>query len=448
MAVWGGLAFGAFWILLTQLTVWLVGRNLPYSWYHRVDQDRRERNLWRLRATSLQALTDLRVWRQSAGGLGANKQMFADPRARELCVGIVSYSSGMERRLGQTLGSLLARAQDSSQRNVQITIFNAEDWPETHREAEALKDLVRVEALRPIHQHQYGQQAGGVPDRSLRATTQQMRDYATALAALEAQQCKRYLVLEDGAIAGKDWAGRVLSLARRNADERIAMVRMAASLQEVCFSWREPQDFTLILALAAVATLVVWVGSACLMRVASLGWYEAIISCHPAVLLLLLANFYLALLVLGKPNMPPIRTIKGLKPVDSHFLAAANFYPSQASLAGYRRVLEEHLMMVQRDATPSEAVPHDRLYPRLVEELSRETGQHYRMGVAVPSIFQSTVGQDKQTGDVESIPMSFDFGQDQVPVKFAPQPKTKVDGWRRRPGSGAVQTHSNHLIDI
>lgn len=412
---WRSALFVLFWISLLHLIVYLLIKDLPGSLYHHPsakDEDVRAEILDKTRTTASQTLADLRAWTMAANTdniQGKTSPLFNRPFARHLCIGIVSYWSGEERLLTQTVASLLARTRLSMQDRIRITVFNAETEEARHEEALNMVDLVAVQRLhRPRP-----------PQTGLSEEYRRSYDYAQALRALYEQRCEYGLVLEDGAIAGVDWASSLESRLIPKDNGRWTTVRLMSIFDRRAFN--HINDLLTILTLACLLLLLMYLTSFLLFKYLSCLhlFLSIILDPSPWIVLLLLVNNIVLLLFFGPANMPPV--MKGLVRLDTQYLAVANLYP-QERLLDYAHLIERHLQSLQFHRAPQLLVPHDQLYRRLERILEKNTGhRHYTM-VLVPNIFQNVASKSGVNGtsriDLKAIPMSTTFVDDHKPIVF------------------------------
>lgn len=406
-------------VLLTQGLLYLIARKLPYSLYYSIDAGERERRLFNLRSTSLQALSDLRAWRGSAGG-----PLFHDRRVHrpQLCVAVQSYPTGMERELEMTVGALVSRTPKEWEDRLRLLVINAAEPAEQHEEATRLQDLVRTRKIvRPPHLP--------APATLLRAppNAQRCLDYAASLRMLADEGCIYGLLLQDGAIPAEGWLSRLFEAIGRTdgptADPPWVMLRLMADYSQLRFHWLEPGPFVLLLSLAAALTLLLWMLAWALIAVAFPRAQDGVLGIHPLAMLLLLVNFYIALLVLGRPNMPPLgngslSSSSTVLSVDTHQPhSMANLYPHHL-LLDYAHLLEQHVLLSLAHPPPHQILPPDQLHEQLRRMLERQRARPYSLAVTSPSLFQDASRHDK--GDVAELHMSLDFPDDDKPVTFDP----------------------------
>lgn len=411
---WRSAVFAFCWISLLHLIVYFLLKDLPGSVYHHhsaKDEDAREAILEKTRTTASQTLADLRAWKLANPDTlqGTSSLLFNRPFARLLCVGIVSYWSGEERLLTQTIASLLSRTHLSMQDRIRVTIFNAEDEESKHEEALNMADLIAVQRLhRPRS-----------PQAGLSEEYRRSYDYAQALRALYDQRCEYGLLLEDGAVAGIDWATALEKHLIPKDNGRWTVVRLMSIFNRRAFN--HINDLLTILTLACLLLLLIYLTSFLLFRYLSCLhlFLSVILDPSPWIVLLLLFNNIVLLLFFGPTNMPPV--MNGLVRLDTHYLAVANLYP-QERLLDYAHLIERHLQSLNFHRAPELLVPHDRLYRRFERILEKNTGhRHYTM-VLVPNPFQNVASKSDVHGtgriDLKDIPMSTTFADDHKPIVF------------------------------
>lgn len=414
---WTQVGFVTSCILATQVILVLIGRSLPYSTYYCINADLRAKRLFRFHSTSLQALSDLRAWKLARKSMDGPLFYHKQTEPPRLCVAVQSYPSGMERELEVTIGALLSRTPLGWADQVRIFVINAAHPSNLHREAESLGDLVTVKPIvRPVHLP--------FPKTLVRAPpqAQDCLDYAAALRMLHSEGCLYGLLLQDGAIPTEGWLSRLfeaLGTAKGpTTDPPWVMLRLMAEYSQFTYSWLEVEPLVVVFAMAAVLTVLVWGVSSLVLRAGPfVKVHEAVFHLHPIAMLALLVNFSIALLLLGRPNMPPLGP-STLIPIDTHQRSPiANLYPRDR-LLDYAQLLEQQVVRSLAHPPPHRIIPPGQLHEQLKRQLERVRGRHYELAVINGSIFQDA--SKHQTGSVSDLKMSMDFRDDDKPIRFDP----------------------------
>lgn len=399
MPSWRQGIFIILWALIYHGLVYWFARQLPYSAYYQMDEAKRETQLERLRAASVEALTDLRAWKTTKGPL------FDRPEAKKICVGVISYESGVRRTTEMTLGALLSRMHASQQDRIRVVLFNADD----NEEAERVSDLVRVEDVDyPEH---YPKRRWVIQKKAKR-----LLDHALILRKLYKMNCEYALVLGDDAVAGEDWARKLLDLVDDvGPDPGWVVLRLMSEYGKVGYTIHEPGDFLLMLSFSALLFLVVWGITLSVTFFVNAIWFEDLSRPSILTVVLLLASFYVGFILMGKPNFPPMKR-NDVRLVDTKYLAVANLYPKER-LKEYAVILEEHYNDMRLFGALDMLKSHDKLYPRLKKKLEREEGNSFHVATLAPNLFQRVAAIDPLIGVANTV-ISYDWPDSNRPIRF------------------------------
>lgn len=481
VVTWRQTVFLTLCIIASQGLGWFYGRSIPYSYYYQFPEDKWERRLDRFRQQGVQALSDLRYWMVDKGLKGRrllfdpDSQPVAEDAFRlrkppDLCVAIINQDS-TGRYIEQTVGTLLSRMTKSLESRISITVYDVADRndPGERLAAEGAKgfnvtprqeprksgvasprrkgDYSRVARPRTVKQNSHlfrtplvGDVVREEPLRypsHLRPETflsagpavLDLIDHIQVLKALHARGCPFGLVLNEAMVAAEGWAGRLMDLLDLEAGDHPnwIVVRLFTSLKDYRFRWWRLSEWFWLLALASIITLVTWLLTCGLFYLLfargminspeGLLWYQELKAMTLPVIVLLILNFFVLFLLLGKAAMIPVGG-SGLRRLDvtGPSLAFANLYPRQVLLE-YATLLEERVRGARR-AGDLVDIPHwDRYLRELQEQLQARDMERWQILRYAPSLFQH-VGRGTLTDSIDSITVAHDFPDDDQVIMF------------------------------
>lgn len=467
-------------IIASQGLGWLYGRNIPYSYYYQFPEDKWERRMNHFQQQGIQALSDLRFWMVDRG-LKGRRLLFdpdSQPTAEDafrlrkppdLCVAIINQDQD-SRYIEQTVGTLLSRMTKSLEARISITVYDVADrndpggrlaeevegsasssqqakdkdsktflrgkrsyWrvarPPTVKQNSRLfrtplvGDVVREESLRyPPHLR---------PETFLSAgpAILDLIDHIQVLKALYARGCPFGLVLNEAMVAAEGWAGRLMDLLDLEAGDHPnwIVVRLFTSLRDYRLRWWIPSEWFWLLALASIITLLTWLLTCGIFYLlfargtidspGGLVWYQELKTMSLPVIVLLVLNYFILFLLLGKATMIPVGG-PGLRRLDvtGPSLAYANLYPRQVLLE-YATLLEERVRGARRAGALID-IPHwDRYLWELREQLEARDMERWQMLRYAPSLFQHA-GRRALTDSINSITVAHDFPDDDQVIMF------------------------------
>lgn len=448
---------------------------MPYSFYYEFPEDKWERRLCRFRQQGIQALSDLRYWMADQGFKG--KRLLFDPdtlpvaedafrlrKPPDLCVAVLNQDPN-GRYIEQTIGALLARTTKSLESRISITVYDVADrddpgsrleraagskgrqsrrgqqttpsrkgrlqtkgWQTVRQGALLFRtplvgDVVREEPLRyPPHLR---------PETFLGAgpAVLDLVDQIQVLKALHARGCPYGLVLSEAMMAAEGWADRLMELVDTKAGDHPdwIVVRLFTSLVEYRFRWWKPAEWLWLLGLASLVTLATWLATCGLLYLlfargtiqSSEGrlWYQELTAMSLPVIILLLLNYLIIFLLLGKATMVPMRGT-GIQDLDATgaSLAYANLYPRKVLLE-YAMLLEDHVRGARRGGGLVDMPHWDRYLKELQEQLEARDMERWRMLRYAPSLFQHA-GRKQLTDDIDSVTVAHDFPSDDQVIMF------------------------------
>ena len=366
----------------------MVGRTLPYSTYHVHDADQREKMIYKLRKTSLEALADLKTWKTDSN---FNKELFNKPGSKNICIGIWARSSGHDRLLSQTLGALLSRTPLTYEDRIRITVFSSKDFAE-------LQDVKNVVIVQLLNQNNITTEEG---------------EYSEILKALYRQNCAFGVVLKQGVIASREWIRKVEEIIGtdiyKDPDPEWILLRLFGDYSDLSYTWREPGVLLLIISISCLLCMAFWCVTWLALKLVKKD-RKFLFEIHPLIPMSMIICCFVGLLLLGRPNMPPIWH-SPIIPVDSLTYPFATLYPR-------KRLID---LAVELDRGTNVASSHEgnsisRSFEQLRRRLVKERAQKYTISAIRPSLFQNI--DVSSTSNIMDIPISFDFPDGNVPVTF------------------------------
>lgn len=396
----------AIWLLASYLS-----RNNRYSYFFRPQDARLFKQHEMYRETCQTAWRDLLAY--------AKEKRIArifDKSSDELCVGVltVARTRAMERRyLTGVMMSLVARIPWHFQDRVSIRIFNMDARPEAHAEANELAKLFRVDL--PVYP-----EGVRLPEKGteMHHIGKENLDYLAAMRALG--HCRYALILEDDALASRNWYTRTVELiAMIPKDVRWLYMKLFVTYKWMGWGKEAAHVVTLVafgLAAALLASLLVgtflhrWEGYA---SVDGKSRPIAPRFTGPLSIALLFGYFVVLFHCIGRQHLlPPGRGVQ-VHPLNAAMVATLYPRDELGRLADY---YEQMLRGQSGAAHPyyllKDNVPYRHRMNSRLEEL-----------IAVPSVFQHTGVHSsmnfRSISTAAGLTLSTDFPDDDEPIRFS-----------------------------
>ena len=415
---WRQLVFICSWIIFTQAYVYFLGRSLPYSLYYSFDENRWDDRIKKFKEQGERTLEDIRYWQRET----SEKRLLFN-QGRQVCVAVISKRGS--RYVKATVGSMLGRMQKSMRDAVSVTVFNVANVGAERVEPMQTADLVEeVDVAYPrwISADKY------------QGNAKEALDYAVVLENLYKRGCQYGVVVKEGLIAGKYWMNKILRVIdEAGRKPRWIVVRLFGNRRKEGWmhQWWYIGDWIVLIGMAAFLSLIAWLlvlGPIFLFSKEEIeaaeemppSWLRDISRLSAIVVILLLINFMIALLLLGRPTIMSLRGRLTPSSLMGEEVSFANLYPQEA-MQTYASCLEDILMEAGRMKGTEMIKNHD-LYlwnvkKRLERRGSSKMEARYKMLYMSPNVFQR-IGKISITDPTGGVIVSHDFKDEDVGIGF------------------------------